>query len=383
MSKEEDKRQGERRGNIRAAHTPLDISILVVDDDLNFLRSTKLNFSAYDNESDRKPIKHWITCVQDAETALKQLSTQNYDVTLIDLNLPGEIDGKKTDGKWLLYKIKEGRFETCPIIVSGTEDMGEVRECRILGARDYIVKGAFRQGSNFKSLFICSSIDSALEDYVEVRSAYEDHLTKIKNRRYFDVELEREFTRANRSLAKYERSEIKNADFVEPLSLLLFDVDNFKKYNDTYGHVEGDDVLRTIGEAVKRRVRKSIDIVSRFGGEEFAIIFPNTGFQDALNLSGEIRKMIQNIPFNPKNDEIVNVTISGGIATYPTKQNFDEFNELKRKIESIGLGELIKPNSIIYSADQGLYKAKESGKNQIWNENLLDEYYKNLVGNGD
>lgn len=138
-----------------------------------------------------------------------------------------------------------------------------------------------------------------------------------------------------------EKSQDNNTSF----SLALFDIDNFKKINDTYGHLAGDKILKQVSSLILENIRKS-DIAARYGGEEFAVIFPNTTLDQAISICERIRDVIENYPFNV-HDEIINITISGGVSSgYCCKSSCQQYN-------------------FIESVDQLLYKAKSSGKNQI------------------
>lgn len=124
----------------------------------------------------------------------------------------------------------------------------------------------------------------------------------------------------------------------EIFSLLMLDIDDFKKINDKFGHVFGDEILMKISNEIKMNIRKD-DYIGRFGGEEFIVIFNNTKLDEAIKISERIRKAIEQAEFFPS----LKVTISGGIKEY--------YNESCKEI--------------INSADDLLYKAKRLGKNRI------------------
>lgn len=155
------------------------------------------------------------------------------------------------------------------------------------------------------------------------KQAIVDSLTKIYNKGYFRQRLIEEFERSNR--------------FNLPLSLAIFDVDDFKKYNDTYGHLEGDDVLKRISKSLFYNSRR-IDICARYGGEEFVVILPGTKIEHAFMYLDKIREIISQIKFKRQ------VTISIGIA------------ELKPNMT---------PDQLIELADSRLYTSKRTGKNII------------------
>ncbi|WP_102348784.1 GGDEF domain-containing protein [Bacillus sp. Marseille-P3661] len=154
-----------------------------------------------------------------------------------------------------------------------------------------------------------------------------DSLTGIYNRRYFDLFLEKAVQINQRSKS--------------PLIIMALDIDHFKKLNDTYGHLCGDEALKHIATIIKRNVRGS-DAYVRFGGEEFAIILPNTTVEEGKIIAERIRKIIENTTFSYNKKDIV-ITISIGIAVYNGE-----------KIEKF-----------IDMADKALYKAKANGRNQV------------------
>ncbi len=159
-----------------------------------------------------------------------------------------------------------------------------------------------------------------------------DALTGVSNRRHFDRELERELRRSRRD----ER----------PLSLVFLDLDEFKKFNDTYGHARGDDVLRSVARTLNETFRRAGDFVARYGGEEFAIVLPGLDARRAALYAERLRRRIwqEAIPFDAAAKG--RVTISAGVATVnpPTVATADE---------------------LLRAADQALYRAKCLGRNQI------------------
>jgi two-component system cell cycle response regulator len=156
-----------------------------------------------------------------------------------------------------------------------------------------------------------------------------DGLTQIYNKRYFVETLEREIGRAHR----YRRD----------LSLIIFDIDDFKRINDTHGHLAGDHVLKQLAAAIRGRIRRE-DILSRYGGEEFAIILPELGHYNAMQFAEKIRSLVETAGFRFEDAEIP-VTISIGVASL--QQDLQE------------------PQEFIRLADERLYAAKSAGKNRV------------------
>ncbi|KAF3883841.1 MULTISPECIES: diguanylate cyclase domain-containing protein [Nostocales] len=160
-----------------------------------------------------------------------------------------------------------------------------------------------------------------------------DALTKIANRRCFDEFLEQEWNRLT-GTENY-------------LSLILFDIDYFKDYNDCYGHLVGDECLIQVARAAKSVLKRPTDLLARYGGEEFIVVLPNTNKSGAIKVTQLIQRSIQklNIPHTRKNDCQSIVTVSLGVAIQrPTSQS--------------------SAQSLIDAADKALYKAKEEGRNR-------------------
>ncbi|MEA3488794.1 MAG: diguanylate cyclase [Candidatus Omnitrophota bacterium] len=163
-----------------------------------------------------------------------------------------------------------------------------------------------------------------------------DGLTGLYNRRYFDERLEGELRRSRRNK--------------RPLSLLMMDIDNFKKVNDRFGHTAGDGVLSEFARIVEDNVREKIDLTARYGGEEFAIILPDTGLQAAGSLAERIRKAVNETKINI-GEKRCNVTVSIGVATFSVEDDLTGKELIKR-------------------ADKALYRCKEEGRNRVtlWEE---------------
>ena len=157
-----------------------------------------------------------------------------------------------------------------------------------------------------------------------------DGLTQVANRRCFNERLQREWSR----LAREQ----------QPLSLILFDVDKFKSYNDYYGHLAGDDCLIKIAQALQQQVHRPADLVARYGGEEFAILLPNTDLAGGINVAANIQQIIHNLAIPHQHSNVKDiVTVSLGIASLiPTLE--------------------VPPDTLVAHADQALYQAKEYGR---------------------
>lgn len=162
--------------------------------------------------------------------------------------------------------------------------------------------------------------------------ALTDPLTGAYNRRFLDENLQHKLEEAKR--------------YDQPFSLIMYDLDHFKKINDTYGHQAGDYVLREVAQKVAEQVKSTIrgtDILARYGGEEFILILPRTNLEQASILAERIRKEIERTDFNHDN-RFFPVTVSLGVTEYASGKNKEE---------------------LIGTVDKALYQAKQNGRNRI------------------
>lgn len=158
-----------------------------------------------------------------------------------------------------------------------------------------------------------------------------DALTGLFNRRYFDQQLLKEFRLAER--------------YQQPVSLVLFDIDRFKRFNDQYGHEMGDRVLQRVAEVVRQLLRP-VDLLCRYGGEEFALLMPGMALSAAINQGEQVRLAVADVEVDG-----VRVTCSLGVAAIPAAQ-------------------IDCPETLVKVTDQALYRAKQNGRNRL--ESLLD-----------
>ena len=159
-----------------------------------------------------------------------------------------------------------------------------------------------------------------------------DGLTEIANRRQFDLTLQKEWRRLQRDQL--------------PLSLIIADIDYFKKYNDRYGHIQGDKCLRQVAKTIEKTVKRPSDLVARYGGEEFVIILPSTNLQGAIKVCQNIQKSITKLAIPHEDSNISkNVSLSLGISSLIP--NLDT-----------------SPEILKITADQALYFAKQQGRNR-------------------
>ena len=169
--------------------------------------------------------------------------------------------------------------------------------------------------------------------------AYKDELTALYNRHGF----KEESTKFINEVKGYLENPSRREDFlIKSLSLAIFDIDNFKKINDTYGHQAGDAILKLVGKIIKERLR-GIDIVARWGGEEIIVGLIGSDENHAYEIANDIRKKIEEAAVDWKG-ELIKFTVSGGVASFTEAKDFD---------------------SLFKKSDEALYRAKQTGKNKI------------------
>ena len=163
--------------------------------------------------------------------------------------------------------------------------------------------------------------------------SFQDGLTGIANRRMFDQTLNREWERSQRDLT--------------PLSLILLDIDYFKQYNDCYGHLQGDECLKQVAAVLRQVSKRAIDLIGRYGGEEFFLLLPETNEIQAVQIAEQCFSIVKKLQLPHKLSLVSDiVTVSAGVATFNT---FEE----------------AQPSILIKAADALLYQAKQKGRNRF------------------
>jgi diguanylate cyclase (GGDEF)-like protein len=266
---------------------------------------------------------------ENSKEALQILQKNEIDIIITDLVMPGGLNGIE-----LTREIKELKPDVPVIIMTAYASIEYAVESIKAGAADFITKP-------FKFKHTLFTIKKTLEtkklrELASKSKYYEnlsniDELTGIYNHRCFNQML---------------KSEIKKHSIHKlPLNLLIADLDNFKNINDTYGHLTGDLVLKTIAEILKRSTR-NLDFVSRYGGEEFAIILPETSRDEAIRVGERIVHNVETTHFkNVEGKPIGKLTITIGMASYP------------KDAKTL--------HHLIDKSDQALYEGKKTGKNKI------------------
>jgi diguanylate cyclase (GGDEF)-like protein len=295
--------------------------LLVVDDQPINIQVLYQTFSAdYD-----------VCMATSGEQALKVCAEQNPDLVLLDIEMPG------MNGFDVCQRLKADPVTKNVPVVFVTAHVDEASETRGLdvGAVDFIYKpiNAKIVRARVKTHVTLKAQADLLRDWV-----YIDGLTNVNNRRYFDERLSTEWGRATRNNTE--------------LSLLLLDVDFFKRYNDLYGHQAGDECLRKVAGAIKSAMKRPTDVVARYGGEEFACLLPDTNEEGALYLAEEVKQAIIALNITHAASIIIpRVTVSTGVCVKPPAFQGS-------------------PELLLRKADQQLYNAKENGRNCVCSETL-------------
>lgn len=251
---------------------------------------------------------------------LEKLLGGGYAAALLDYEL--------TDGDGLTL-LREARAAGCrtPVIFLTANSRHDLDMAALeAGAVDYLEKSALSPKVLERALRYAMKLADSMEQLRQL--ATRDQLTGLLNRREFDRILASELTRGMR--------------FGHPVALALIDIDHFKRVNDTYGHVVGDQVLRQVSDIVVRHAR-SVDFIARYGGEELAIIMLETTATIAREVVERIARAVADLPLNA-NGVTVPVTFSAGIACSP------------------GHGD--EPSALLTMADLALYRAKNAGRNR-------------------
>lgn len=296
--------------------------LLIVDDDPD---DTCLMAAALEGEG------YEIVTARDGEQGLAQIGATSPDLILLDIMLP------KLDGLEVCRRLKsDTNAPFIPIIfITGKTESSDVAIGLDAGGDDFLSKP-------FSPITLAARVRAMMrikvlhEEIAERNRQLEslsrlDGLTGIANRRWFDDTLHHEYLRLAR-----ER---------EPLSLILGDIDHFKRFNDRYGHLEGDDCLRKIASVFAAACRRPADLAARYGGEELVLILPDTTLKAASRIGESVRQAVERMAI-PHVDSAVNcTTLSVGVASViPDPRG--------------------SPVSLVERADQALYRAKQQGRNR-------------------
>lgn len=325
----------------------MEINILIVDDDQdmrmlleNYLKKLEVEKIHFEDTAQKT---YQLLNIADLD------SDPVVDLIILDIIL------REENGIDICKKIKNHpAYQEVPIImITAQKELEYLKEAFEAGAMDYLKKP-------IKKIEFMVRVNSAIRLRKETKARIErekellklseelkkanqklekmalvDGLTGISNRRLFDKTLKKELKRSRRENST--------------LSLIMIDIDNFKAYNDTYGHQEGDECLKKVAFVLDENAKRAADFAARYGGEEFAVILPDTDKAGAIKIAEDIRTGIMHLKIEHKNSKTSDyVTVSLGVSSIKTEEEIGQ--------------KLIK--SFIESADQALYQAKENGKNQ-------------------
>ncbi|MES9904213.1 MAG: response regulator [Sedimenticola sp.] len=299
----------ERLGYLVAKGKVEPYKILIVDDDeelaeyhARVLRSVQLV----------------VTVLNQPLNILEVMAEVKPELLLLDLNMPD------CTGVELASLLRQhDAYDTLPIVfLSGESDVAKHFEARLVGADDFLVKPIDEQ-------FLIAAVVNRVQRARSVEQhVTRDSMTSLLNHEKLLDELHRALLLAERE--------------VQPLSYCMFDIDHFKRVNDNHGHMVGDAVIKRLAELLRQRLRRT-DIIGRYGGEEFGVVMPSTGLDEALSVCNIIRNVFSEIDHYDGLNQF-RVTVSGGVALssdYPVQAD------------------------LIVAADSALYVSKESGRNRI------------------
>lgn len=295
----------------------MEANILIVDDDPG-IRSSMSDFIEF---AGYKSLK-----AESAFEAIEILKTNQVDVVVTDIMMPGMNGLELTD-------IIKKDYDAEVIVVTGYSGDFSYVDAIGKGASDFIFKPCRLEELLLRLKRVLRERQLAKERYLMLgkleKLAITDSLTNLYNSRHFYSQLELETDRAIR----YKR----------PLSILFLDIDHFKQYNDTYGHLEGDKALFQIGQIINSCLR-IMDSAHRYGGEEFTILLPETTCRKAVGVGKRIRSATESQTFNPSPGKLVNLTISIGATQYLPKEDISAF---------------------VQRADKAMYLSKQNGRNRV------------------
>jgi len=277
-----------------------------------------------------KTLGHEVMIASTGKEALQQVHEHAPDIVLLDIMMP-EMDGFEF---CQALQAEEILRDFHIIITSARDTLEDKVKGLELGAADYLTK-PFSLAELRARLQVGERIvhyrKSIKEQQAQLEHlAREDALTGLPNRRHFDERFQEEWRRAVR--------------YGHPLSLLMCDIDHFKRVNDLHGHVYGDVVLKAVGRALLRGSRAS-DVLARYGGEEFVVLLCEASIDQAKAVAERLRAAIKDLPFASSTGTF-RVTVSIGVATVVD-------------------GELADPTQLLAEADEALYAAKRLGRDRV------------------
>lgn len=302
--------------NIAVLPAPKTASLLVVDDQIT---NIQVLHALLGEEFD-------VRMATSGADALRLVEEAPPDLILLDIQMPG------MSGYEVCRHLKDSdKTLHIPVIfVTAQSTPEEETQCFRVGAVDFIAKPINPEvaKARVRTHVLLKRQSDLLRDL-----AFVDGLTGVANRRRFDMALDAEWRRSRRS--------------EKPLSMLLIDIDHFKKYNDQYGHPAGDACLQRVSAQLAKELRRSHDLVARYGGEEFACLLPECDLDGAMAKAEVLRQSVESLAIEHAGVVPLSiVSISIGVACMTPS-------------------DICTPAALVDVADQQLYKAKSQGRNRI------------------
>jgi len=312
------------------------MKVLVVDD-------SKTNLMLI--QASLEKLGHEVVTTQDPTKAVELFQTMHPDLVILDVMMEG-MDGYEVAKEIRKINVDD---EWVPIMfLSGMVNDESIAKGIEAGGDDYLTKpfsevtleakiNAMQRIAKMRQKLYDTSrhLQTANEQLHHL--SYTDELTQVPNRRAFEETFEQEWKRACRLSTENKK-----------IAIIMIDIDYFKFYNDSFGHIEGDNCLRKIAQTLNENLHRGTDFLARYGGEEFVIVLPHSSQQGALELAEKLRKKVKEIGMpNGRSDiEEKVVTISLGVALMDA-----DANKHRHKLLS--------------AADMALYEAKETGRNKV------------------
>ena len=264
--------------------------------------------------------------------ALNSVKSINPDLILMDLNLAPDANNIQMNGHEVIKQLKkDNETKDIPIIcITGELDTSKEISALEFGAIDYIRKP-------YNSIVVKLRVEAQIKlieknEEIKVLNTT-DKLTGLPNRHCFDERVEVEWHRTERNR--------------DNLSMLMIDIDYFKDYNDTYGHLQGDKALKYVGKIIKNSLTRKVDYVARWGGEEFIVLLSQASYNGTLEIAERIRRNVERAFVLTKSGDKTKMTVSIGAFLCKSPKHdltIDKF---------------------ITNADNALYQAKRTGKNKV------------------
>jgi two-component system cell cycle response regulator len=288
----------------------------------------------FENESILAQLEDLITAdmldleaMSDEFAAVRAFTEEFRPIVITDsLELIRKVRGRQTNrAPYILYiaEIDEGPEREAGLIAGADDCIGRRSPERELHARI----GAARRIAELEAVLRVALVENR-------KLSTTDDLTRVASRRFFTKHFPREVERA----ARYGHA----------LAVILCDIDHFKNVNDTLGHAGGDEILRQFGKRLQDELRRGVDWVARIGGEEFAIVLPETNYEQALDVARKLRTGVANTAFEVQNQS-VEITASFGLCG----------------LESVPLGVRKIAENLVKVADAALYRSKNAGRNRV------------------